>query len=866
MNKNIVPLNTKQEESPNRLSFTLEEMLEEFDNGAIPRSQMWRELITALYDTANHVVTGVTAVADVRPDNMGNIPIRAEHLYSTYAEDVFGRSLFYGDACKVQHRHGAYYEVLAGTAYVAGIRFFYPGMENLLIEYDNLPISVWVDVSWPSDPMDKREPIVLIVVTDEKKADYIDNSGVKHTLILISYIHYQGNVLDCRNSFNSISNAGFTHVDINSAIKDNNSRREYIKIASNNGAIYKRENTRKTGSITDIHGNIFNKETKCPPNISLSKALLNYELVVNLPLRFQDYDTVIEKYGYSYLFPQCAVAFEDVIYICYLSSGVDSRPPWVAKYKFTTSEYLGCFSAGDWISEGIEVLRKNGILTLFIRGTENSIQEFNIENVSNMEILTDCIHHDVNMHSMFFHKEGKIYIQARQSVGYTTSRDTFHIYDLNFKFQGIIYLDKYSTSLTGGLYADNFHKLQAFTYWNDYIIAGFGGTYSQSGGTPTSRQMQGVKAFSSSGNLIAEALWNPETAMESFRKAGIRTTIMEQEGVFSYENRLFSVMITHSHSNTEYGYNEGIAILELNNGDTLNLEEHKAPFVPNPRNTEYVMQCSFDSRLLNPITGENMSTIEDIINYMRNSGQTNYDFYSSGLNPSITDFNGESVPSGYFVKLYGVNGYTYRMEWYGATTIRSFWIIPSNESQVETRESYRGGIWSFCASDGEEFVRFSGAKNVYLTGAVLETTKIRPEDDSVYSLGEPGKQWDNVYVKNSYIQYTDDAVILLDDIPEKWIKAAKKINPIRYKKLDNGNSNDVRWHIGYSAKAVFECLKNEEIENPWEISFLCKDALTKELEDGSVIPLIDEKTGNQKEKWGLRISELNTLIIHSKLE
>ncbi len=75
MSKNVVPLNTEQEESPNRLSFTLEDMLEEFDNGAVPRSQMWRELITALYDTANHVVTGVTAVADVKPDNLGNIPL-----------------------------------------------------------------------------------------------------------------------------------------------------------------------------------------------------------------------------------------------------------------------------------------------------------------------------------------------------------------------------------------------------------------------------------------------------------------------------------------------------------------------------------------------------------------------------------------------------------------------------------------------------------------------------------------------------------------------------------------------------------------------------------------------------------------------
>ena len=72
---NIVPLNQNETPNPNRLSFTLEEMLAEFENGAVPRSKYWKELITALYDTANHVVTGVTSVAKVKPDNVGNIPL-----------------------------------------------------------------------------------------------------------------------------------------------------------------------------------------------------------------------------------------------------------------------------------------------------------------------------------------------------------------------------------------------------------------------------------------------------------------------------------------------------------------------------------------------------------------------------------------------------------------------------------------------------------------------------------------------------------------------------------------------------------------------------------------------------------------------
>ena len=101
-------------------------------------------------------------------------------------QDVFGRSLFYGDACKVVHQYGAYYEVLAGTAYVAGIRFFYPGMQELLIE--EVPNKIWLDVSWPSDSMLDREPAVDTIVSEDDLKDYIDSKDVAHFLKRISEV------------------------------------------------------------------------------------------------------------------------------------------------------------------------------------------------------------------------------------------------------------------------------------------------------------------------------------------------------------------------------------------------------------------------------------------------------------------------------------------------------------------------------------------------------------------------------------------------------------------------------------------------------------------------------------------------------
>ena len=246
---NIIPLNKGQVESKNRLSFTLEEMLKEFENGAIPRSKYWRELITALYDTANHVVTGVTSVANVKPDNVGNIPLLPKDIDAPAMvrmdgadsnnqqtnQDVFGRSLFYGDACKVVHQYGAYYEVLAGTAYVAGIRFFYPGMQELLIE--EVPNKVWVDVSWPSDPMISREPVVNIFLSNNEH----DNNAaddIYHYVEKLSEINSDNENLDCRNSsFNPSliridQTQAITHNTVDEASSDDNTNRSYIKVAS----------------------------------------------------------------------------------------------------------------------------------------------------------------------------------------------------------------------------------------------------------------------------------------------------------------------------------------------------------------------------------------------------------------------------------------------------------------------------------------------------------------------------------------------------------------------------------------------------------------------------------------------------------
>ena len=100
-------------------------------------------------------------------------------------QDVFGRQLFYGDACKVVHKSGDTYEVLPGTGYVAGIRFDYPGKTIRIAEK---PTAVWLDLSQQGNSMSDIQPVVEVVVSDEKQSDRIDAGGIQHYLEKIAEI------------------------------------------------------------------------------------------------------------------------------------------------------------------------------------------------------------------------------------------------------------------------------------------------------------------------------------------------------------------------------------------------------------------------------------------------------------------------------------------------------------------------------------------------------------------------------------------------------------------------------------------------------------------------------------------------------
>ena len=158
-------------------------------------------------------------------------------------QDVFGRQLFYGDACKVVKGSGGYYDVLPGDGYVAGIRFNFPGKSVLVSE---TPTSIWLDVSQQGNAMSDIQPIVEVIIADRELTDYFDSkTGVWHFLEQITIIEH-GSVVDCRVcSINPtmlrVDQAQpITHLSFMSAMLDDNSNRDFIKPADRGDSFWKK--------------------------------------------------------------------------------------------------------------------------------------------------------------------------------------------------------------------------------------------------------------------------------------------------------------------------------------------------------------------------------------------------------------------------------------------------------------------------------------------------------------------------------------------------------------------------------------------------------------------------------------------------
>ena len=892
---NIVPITSEPDEpdipgpNPNRLSFTLEEMLAEFENGAVPRSKYWKELITALYDTANHVVTGVTSVADVRPDNVGNIPLLPKDIDAPAMvrmdgadsnnqqtnQDVFGRSLFYGDACKVVHQYGAYYEVLAGTAYVAGIRFFYPGMQELLIE--EVPNKVWVDVSWPSDAMENREPVIKIFSSNENQVDYIDENGIEHYLDKVALLSSSNDLIDSRKTQENISSIfetfqPVTHDNVLLAQADTNINRCYIKVGDNQKNYKKilESDSIPSDGFKDAGGNIWEriKETK---NFVDSDALQKSQLLMFFGMDWSN-NPLTGIQGVT-LTPDNKFVF--VSQNVRGESDQNNAPDEslnVAKYSIFTDgaehepeeSTVGLLRTGH--GQDLSMLYDGDDVYLFTQGTNPDDSIVNIENLKGEMVdiqfpnagrqiarikwnganTTDS---DVQLYKVLpdFNKDDfeTYYYKITPSVSDDGKFLVGHTQNMRGRNFQRVYVWNLDAILNGNITPISFFNIppslgdggleyfavQSIYCYNNviYIVRGYVDPDGE----------KAVMAFSMNGELI----YNSNISADTSGMTGTITKL-EPEGVHisciginGFDDSMYMGFNVNTKTEAKY------SLVEFGTGNVIGYKNK-----PTHQSSPGAVHFPGNS-----------------IDVTWNAGSFLFlgTWSSDGHYRSVFDIgeNRISYRGSYFN--IGYNG-----SFVGTFTDSDRYTL---FLRTENTEANGGSISLYGNSDSSiaagqvQLKSGNGVEIKLLDDRISFSHWLRPINDGIADLASASARMNELFAKNDAINTSDENEKLIDEIPGEWLNAAFNIHQIRFKWLDeieaykSGARNIPRWHIGYGAQSVYKVLVNAGIENPWELSFMCKDALEKELDDGSVLPIIDENTGLQKERWGLRIEELNTL-------
>ena len=405
----------------------------------------------------------------------------------------------------------------------------------------------------------------------------------------------------------------------------------------------------------------------------------------DLPFKFKDYDSIITSENLSYLFPQGLAIHNGYTYIIHSAPETGSKRLIVVYDEFF--KYVNMFFAGTTGGEGLHVETEGNKTYLYVRTDSFNIGKFDVTSLRRIQeksTLTPIKEFNLNAYMNFFRtKDGWGVEYYNQTKGVYLQRDTIVFFNKDFsKRTGYLWINPsnstlWSDDLLNGI-TNNSAKKQGMTLINNTIVQTLGGNYNPSRDTEIhTYHLQGVQEISPSGNIMNDYTYHPQELIDYLSKQGKTVDIIEHEGAFSYNNRLFSIIVYKGRTNANAD-KQGVLIVEYKPKEKdYTFNSIGEPFLaPTANYNPY--KTNIDNKLVNEYTGDFINTIEELILYMKDTSQDNVVFYSSEI--TIKDFGGGSIPmdcrvevenmnnSIFYVKIKGLNyDYFYQVSYNGST-------------------------------------------------------------------------------------------------------------------------------------------------------------------------------------------------------
>lgn len=608
------------------------------------------------------------------------------------------------------------------------------------------------------------------------------------------------------------------------------------------------------------------------------------KVAYELGLKFPDYEECrIKADNANYIYPQSMAIKDDAIYVLY--SVVPSvAHTFVVKFSHNGT-YLGYHHIlVQAISEGLHIDGAN----VYVADRSGNIVRAVKPSVPNKDPITPASTHAVGVYGQFTFSKGKLYTEQRvPEVGLVTGRTSFAVHDattfaLERTFTMPLIDSGYILVDTTPL-APYFPKRQGFAIKDGYFIA-FMGSYWGQGEQVGPYKYQGVKAMSTCGTVIAQSMLYPDKQLAMLRANGYDADRVESEGGCVYNNKVYELVITKSA--TQAGATStGIIIWEVMSPDVdaIDFEDCEADVIS--YNADHYSIGTFPRSVAgyaNPITGALFTSVQEIIEYMRDANQKVFNFYTSTVT-GILDSAGVAYKGATYVSITNMNANTIYIKEVRGDTSKEYYavfnsatgkhdnIVPIRHTLVASDITLHGIVGATSRQLGRVLGVAYGAVDKYVADAdkvmaidiqsaetsqplflgggsslyrsanainfvtnpdvnakggtvrwsVDSAGQLSPFVDDTYNIGYANKRVSTVFSKNG-VQTTSDARLktALVDFTEAELKASCEIaDKIGFWEWkDDGD----RRHCGLTVQLVIDILAKHGLK-PFDYSFICHD-------------------------------------------
>lgn len=395
-----------------------------------------------------------------------------------------------------------------------------------------------------------------------------------------------------------------------------------------------------------------------------------------LPLKFPHWQQFNNDNDGTRLYPQSFTmdweAKEVWIYYSPTSTKV-TNDRVVAVYDMECNEYKTSFIAGNAGGEGIQIRRFNGNRYLYVKTSNHVLGRFLVNELPTpLQRLTVNQEYPVNEEWQFAtNNKNWIFVDADSDYGKVYRKTSLSVTDLSFNVVGGIALDKSASGIFNSPYEKQFTKRQGVALGNSKIYLGMGGYVDKA--LNSHYGDYGVRVLNMKGEIETDGLTSAKDMVNVLNGKGFNVDRIENEGVHvSPEGKVYTICIT-TDVDPVHAETEGIIIFEEFSGheDAINFSKNSTfyPMINHNLINSSMYPRLFKGEYINQLTGEKLTSISQIVQYMFDTSLTTIKMFSS-IQAIHSDYWGGKVPNNHLIEITNFNNIGANIHYHGNAAIK----------------------------------------------------------------------------------------------------------------------------------------------------------------------------------------------------